>query len=276
VATPNHDHMYGFQPTEWRHEGSTRHDIFAYDPARDRGDLASLAVPEIMHQVQTRLDKERALVGDTALPMGFTFTTCIHYAAEDLDWLEFLMACVADETRIDDLLDRFQAASTKILRAHAQTDLEVMFTHDDIAMNIGVVQSPRWLRRHLFPRYRAILQPMRDRGVPVLFATDGNFLEVASDLVDAGAGGFFLDTPCIGLAALVAAVGPDLVFFTGPAPSTMQLGSPQQIRAEISAMADIARDLPRFFFHMPGGFTHNTPVANVVAFYEACREYGRR
>ena len=41
-------------------------------------------------------------------------------------------------------------------------------------------------------------------------------------------------------------------------------------------VAEIGRGLLRFFFHMPGGFTHTMPLENVIAFYEACREYGRR
>jgi hypothetical protein len=268
--------LYGLETTVWRHAGSTRTDLFAYDPARDRPWDAAMDETAFQERCEHILGRLRRLVGDTALPHGFCFTTCIHYAAEDLDWESFLVACQAEEEKVRRLLDRFQAAGEKIMRAWARTDVEVMLAHDDIATAHGLTFSPAWLRRNLFPRYRRILAPLKSKGIPVLFMTDGDFLPVAADLVEAGADGFFLDQPCMDLEALVARCGRDLVYFTGPSPATMTTGTPRDVHREIARLAGIGRELPRFFFHMPGGFPHNVPAANVAAFYEACRQYGRR
>jgi len=273
LSTPN---LYGLNATEWRHKGATRQDIFSYDPSKNRKDAACLNEAECVQQFQAQIDRDRSLVADTTLPIGYTFTTCIHYAAEDLDWEEFLIACSAEEEKVSVLLDRFQTASEKIIRAWARTDIEVMLTHDDIAMSTGTVQSPAWIRKHLIPRYRKIIRPLKDRGIPVLFMTDGDFSAAAKDLVEIGADGFFLDTPCVDLEELVSQCGPDLIYFTGPSPSTMTVGTPDDVRAEVARLAEIGRYLLRFFFHMPGGYPHNMPVENVMAFYEACREYGQR
>jgi uroporphyrinogen decarboxylase len=143
-------------------------------------------------------------------------------------------------------------------------------------MNIGLVMHPDWLRKHLIPRYRQIFQPIKAKGVPILFMTDGNFLEVAADLKNAGADGFFLDTPCMHLESLVERCGRDLIYYTGPSPATLEIGSPHDVQEAVRRLAEIGRELPRFFFHMPGGWTHTMPVENVQCYYESCREYGQR
>jgi hypothetical protein len=272
-ADPN---LFGLGTTAWRNAQSTRSDLFAYDPARDRPWDTALSETEFKKSRTAQFQRIQRLVGDTALAHGFFFTTCIHYAAEDLNWEDFFIACVTEEDRVATLLDRFQAASAKVMRAWADIGPEVMLAHDDIATAHGTSLSPDWLRKHILPRYRAILAPFKKKHIPVMFMTDGNFSAVAQDLVEAGADGFFLDRPCMDLAALANPCGPDLIYFTGPAPATMTVGTPADVRREIRELAEVGRDLPRFFFHMPGGFTHTMPLANVVAFYEACREYGRR
>jgi len=100
-------------------------------------------------------------------------------------------------------------------------------------------------------------------------------MAVADDLVDAGADGFFLDRPCMDLERLVDRCGRGLIYFTGPPPALMTTGTPAGVRDEMRRLAGIARDLPRFFFHMPGGCMHNMPTENVQAFYEECCEAWR-
>lgn len=269
--------QYGIYQTAWKHGQLNTTDILAYDPVRDRPwDLPAKTPEDALADCQGLLDRDRALAGDTALPMGINWQTCIHYAAEDLDWETFFMECVGNEEEIDLLLDRFQAASTRTLQAHAHTDLEVMFTHDDIAAANALLLSPAWMRRHLIPRYRAIFQPIKDKGIPLLFASDGNILEIAPDLLAAGADGLFVDNPCVDFEALVERCGTEVIYLYGPSPALMETGSVHDVRAEMRRIAEYARHLPRFFFNMPGTWTHTMPTENVQAFYEGAREYAMR
>ena len=67
-----------------------------------------------------------------------------------------------------------------------------------------------------------------------------------------------------------------MIYFTGPSPATVMTKKPAEVKAEMKDIAQIARDCPRFFWNMPGGFPHNMPTENVEAFYEACLEFGGR
>ena len=274
-ADPN---LYGFGTTVWRNEGSTSADIWGYHPQRDRSpnDPAAMPFEKCYDRFQKALDRDRSIIGDTTLIIGSSYTTCFHFAAEDLNYEEFLMACLEDEERMAGMLDIFEETSGKMLRAWAATDTELMFCHDDIANSNSTSLSPAWLRRNLLPRYKRLFKHFKDRNIPVLFVTDGNFTAIAQDLKEAGAEGFFLDAPCATLEKLIPLCGRDMIYFTGPQPSTVMSKGPADVKAEIKALAEIARDLPRFFFHMPGGFPHNMPTENVEAFYEGCLEYGWR
>jgi hypothetical protein len=275
--------VYGLNAIKWRHTDYPYYDIHTYDPGTDRARESSfgmrapsLSEEECVRGFREGLERNRRLAGGSALCTGYTFTTCLHYAAEDLNWEEFLMACVTDQELTTRLLDRFQAASQKLTRAWAAQDIPLMLCHDDIAVTTGTLLSAEWMCANLIPRYREIFLPLKSKGIPVLFMTDGNFLPIVRDLVEAGADGFFLDTPCVTLEDLVPVCGLDLIYVTGPSPAVMTLGTPDDVRSAVQDMAETAKGLPRFFFHMPGGYAHNMPTENVIAYYKACREYGRR
>lgn len=261
----------------WRHRGTTSGDIFGYDPFR-RPDICGMSPDDAARQAAREYADDMALYGEFALPIGRTFTTLIHYAAEDLDWEEFLVACLSEEARLDARLDRFLACSLKNIRAWLTTGIEVMLTHDDIATSRGLLLSPAWLRKHVFPRYRDLFALVRASGRTHLFMSDGNYLEAAGDIAALGADGFFLDAPFMNLERVVEVAGRDRVYFTGPPADLMVRGRPADVRAAVKDLCDIARDsLPRFFFQGLSSFmVEGVPTENVAAYYDACLDYGQR
>lgn len=278
TASEGDPDLYNILPlAEWRNEETTSRDLFSYDPQTYRGfDVHSKSEEEIAAEVKARLDHEQDVLGDVCLKQGFTFTTCIHYAAEDLNWEDFFIATVTDPEEIEALLDRFEAASAKVFRAHVRAGVPAMMSHDDIAMATGPTLSPDWLRKNIFPRYKRIWKPMVDAGIPIMFMSDGDVTELAEDVLEAGATGIMLDSPCVDLVELVSRCGRDVAYYTGPSPALMNHGSAQQVRDEMKRIAEIARDLPRFFWHQPGSWLADMPTENVQTWYECAREFGRR
>jgi len=268
----NADNMYGLFTTEWRSCGKYRTDIFDYDPQIDRHNWEDKPLDTIVDTCRRFLDRIEVLTGKSSPRLGYTFTTCFHYAAEDLDYETFLMACLEEEDRISDLLDKFEKTSEKYMAAWAESDIDIMLCHDDIANAHGLSIGGDWIRRNLIPRYQRLFKPFKQRNIPLLFMTDGNFLQIAPDLVEAGADGFFLDNPAITLEEILEVCPKDLIYFTGPSPAVMNCGTPDDVRREVYDIADKAKDCPRFFFHMPGGFTYNTPAENVEAYFSAVLE----
>ncbi|MDK3159945.1 uroporphyrinogen decarboxylase family protein [Kamptonema cortianum] len=261
----------------WRNESTTLKDIFSYDPFK-RSDIAGMSEADSFKQALKEYEDDVKMYGDFAMPVGRTFTTLIHYAAEDLDWVEFLSASVEEEDKVGFLLDRFEACSRKNIGAWLKTGIEIMVTHDDIAMNRGTITSPKWLRKNIFPRYERLFKMIKDTGRIHIFMTDGDYKAVAEDLAALGPDGYFIDPPCVDPVWLSNVVGKDKIIFTGPAAALFMTGTPGQMRDEVKRMADAAKaEIPRFFFHALGQImVPGVPTENVVAYYDAVLEFGQR
>jgi len=264
----NDPNLYGNDPTEWRHGESTANDIFNHDPLAKRPWL-NATVDELARRFAEGDARSRRLAGGVALTHGFTFTTCLHYAAEDLNYEEFLCACALEPGRVPPLFDCYETHSANILNAWLRCNPELMVCHDDIASAKGLTLGRDFYREHLFPRYQRLFAPFIQNEIPLLYMTDGNFMDVAADLSAMGASGFFVDRPAMDLERLARLCGADKIYFTGPSPALMTRGSPGDVARDMKALASFARNVRGFMFHMPGGWPHNIPVENVKAYYSA-------
>ncbi|MEG2381517.1 MAG: uroporphyrinogen decarboxylase family protein [Oscillospiraceae bacterium] len=274
-ATTNDPNQYGVGATQWRHEGSNTADILSYDPIiyRNLENCDEKYWENDLNNNFLKLEKE---LGERYVRQSGTFTTCMHYAAEDLDFEEFLCDCVLEEDAISKMLERCEKLSTIMMSGYAKTNVELMICHDDIANSSSMTVSAEWLRRNVIPRYKRIYKPLLDAKIPVIFMSDGNYMDIIEDIKNLNVSGFFLDTPCMDLKTVVEVCGKDMIYLTGPTPATLNMGTVNDVKDAVKELAELARDLPRFFFHMPGGFTHNTPTENVVAYFDACLEFGKR
>ena len=67
--------------------------------------------------------------------------------------------------------------------------IEVVMAGDDICYNSGPFFSPAWFDEHYLPRLARIMDAYHDKGITVMFHTDGNAMPLLSGLVDAGIDG---------------------------------------------------------------------------------------
>jgi len=65
----------------------------------------------------------------------------------------------------------------------------VRFMADDIAFSSGPLLSPVWLREHYFPRLARICDALHEKGIKLLFHSDGDLNPILDDLVEAGIDG---------------------------------------------------------------------------------------
>ena len=268
--------LFGLGGIDWRNEESGIDDIFNHDPSSYRN-WQDVTVDDWIGRHTAHLASLRQVAGEHAITTGSFFTTCFHYAAEDLNYEEFLINCMLEEEQLVPFFDRCEAQSSKVLQAWAKTPgLEMMVCHDDIANSRSLAINAPWLRRNIIPRYQRLFAPFQGLDAPLIFMSDGNYLDVAREIKDAGAKGFFIDPPCMTLADMVTECGKDMIYITGPTPDVVTNGTVNDVEDEIRMLCEQGKDLPRLLFIMPGDFAHNMPAANVDAFFKACRKHGKR
>jgi hypothetical protein len=106
-----------------------------------------------------------------------------------------LLLAASEPARLEPVLDSFFRRTMFFMKAWAKTSVEVVIQHDDFVWTSGAFMSPDVYRKIIIPRYAELWKPIHEAGKKVLFCSDGNFMEFAVDVAEAGADGFIFE-PC--------------------------------------------------------------------------------
>ncbi len=152
------------------------------------------------------------------------------------------------------------------------------FIGDDIAYKNGLLFSPSFLRETFLPMLRRCLEPLHEAGIKVIYHSDGNLWQILDEMVEAGIDGLNPLEPLAGmkLGELKRRYGKRLILVGGIDCSVLlPLGTPEQIRQAVKEAVRIAATGGGFFVGSSSEITPAMPLENVLAFYEACRNFGR-
>jgi len=249
---------------------ATPEEVLAFDPVAEYG------IPDVDEQAARYQAQWTATQRQTdGVLTGGIYRTLFSFAIAAFGWDMFLTAAALDEERFDRVLDGFFRIIMAYTQAWAKTDLEVFLTHDDIVWTQGAVFHPDWYRRHVFPRYRAYWEVVRDAGKPVLFCSDGDYTEFIDDLAAAGAQGFIFE-PLTDLDYVVSRYGKTHVIIGNADTRILTFGSKEQVWDEVRRCIDAGRDCPGYFFAIGNHIPHNVPVENAVECFRAYWALRRR
>lgn len=152
------------------------------------------------------------------------------------------------------------------------------FIGDDIAYKNGLLFSPAFLRRTFIPMLRRCIEPLHEVGIKVIFHSDGNLWQIMDDLLDVGIDGLNPLEPIAGmeLEPLKKRYGDRLVLVGGiDCSQLLPLGTPDDIRQAVQHAMQVAAPGGGLFIGSSSEVNPATPLENVLAFYQACHEYGR-
>ena len=165
-------------------------EAWAFDPVAEYG------LPAFADQVKAydEVDREARDLYPGQLRTGGYYKTIVSGAIQAFGWDMFLEAA-ADRRGIEEVFDRFYRRTLFHMEAWAASTAEVIIQHDDFVWTAGAFMHPSLYREVIIPRYAALWKPLHDAGKKVLFCSDGNFMEFAEDIVNAGADGLIFE-PC--------------------------------------------------------------------------------
>jgi hypothetical protein len=249
----------------------TDEDVLSFDPVSE---CQLQPVEKMVPIFQKNFDDKRKLLPNTVVPGGryhTLFSACIR----TFGWDMFLMSVPGNEERFDRVLEGFAEISTAEAEAWARTGIEVYITHDDIVWSNGAVFRPEWYRKYIFPKYKKIWAPLKERGIKIIYCADGDWNEFIDDVADAGADGFIFE-PSTSLEYITEKYGQTKVIMGNADCRILQFGTREDIEREIKRCIDLGRNCPGYFMltsnHIPNGI----PLENVDFYFETFERMRKR
>ena len=215
-----------------------------------------------------RIYNEKAAV---AFVTPWHYGTLISRAVIEFGWEPFLLASALDPERMGQILDRFGQASLAVIQGWMQiSELELLVVHDDIAGTRGVIMSPRWYRRYVFPWYERFFAAIHAAGRKVLYISDGNYAQVLDDILATGADGLYIESSSMNPRAFMQRAGRDKLYMLKSDNRNIDFGTPDEIRREVQEIAALHAEYSGMMMYRGGG---NPLPGNAEAFEAAFQEF---
>jgi uroporphyrinogen decarboxylase len=195
----------------------------------------------------------------------------------------FYIDLAANQDLVGYMLDRmveFKCAFWERALRELSGLVDVVIEADDLAGQQSLLLSPKTYRRLIQPRHRQLFQFIKAQApVKVFFHSCGAVKPLIPDLLAAGIdilnpvqkSAMGMDLP-----ALKQEFGLDLVFWGGGVDTQQVLGTgtPEEIRQDVKANIEALAPDGGFVFAAVHDIQPNVPPENVMAMWEAWREFG--
>lgn len=234
----------------------------------------SMSDDELVAFLQKDLDFWREACGPHSLYyMGF-YNTLFMWPLLTYGWENLLElgACYPDECKR--ILRDFAVLSRKVFTAWSRTDLEVVYSHDDICYQRGSVFSPAWLREFIYPYYEEFWGVLKAAGKNVFFVSDGNIDNVYDDVIACGADGCLSENFTNWWE--YKRKYPDKVLIGGGDNQIVRTSDKDLIRKMVREMTDLGKDMPGYFYCVANHLPYDMPAEGVRIYLDACDEMGAR
>lgn len=255
-----------------------------HPPLRSLQDLASYRLPEPDTQwIRTHWVAEQRRL--KALFEPFTLWVpgvgCGFHATYGLMGVE-LFSIAIYEAR--DELERVLWENTRSSVAYCEAAAAnpelgpLFFIGDDIAYKGALLYSPAFLRETFIPQLAACIEPVARAGYKVIFHSDGYLMEVLDDMIEAGIAGLNPIEPLAGMdiGLLKRRYGKRLILVGNvDCSQTLPRGTVDDVIRATRECLRAAGPGGGLFIGSSSEIVPSTPLDNILAFYDACRRYGR-
>ena len=165
----------------------------------------------------------------------------------------------------------------RILQA-ARGKVDIVLTGDDFGGQHGLLLSAGMWRGFLRPGFADYIGLIHHHQARAMHHTCGSVVEIIPDMIACGLDilqSIQPEAKGMSLAHLKECFGRDLCFQGGVSiQRTMPYGSPEDVRREVRAIADLVKPDGGYIFCTSHNIQADTPVANIIALMEAYHEYG--
>ncbi len=214
------------------------------------------------------------LFPDTVNTTGI-YTTLMSGMIDILGWDMLLTAAGTDPKRFGELVNRYASWMQQYYDAVADSEADVIYSHDDMVWTEGPFIHPDWYREFIFPNLKKLWEPLREAGKKIMFVCDGNYTQFADDIAACGNHGFWFEI-FTDLNTMAEKFGRSHFLIGNADCRILTFGTKQAIRAEVERCLSVGRDCPGYFMCVSGHIPPNVPVDNALYYNDVYMEMRRR
>jgi len=158
----------------------------------------------------------------------------------------------------------------------ARGAIDIFFMGDDMGTQTSLWVSPKLYRKFFKESFRSFIDLAHSHGIKTMYHSCGNVTALIPDFIDCGLDILqSLQPAAMDLEALKREYGGHLAFQGGiDIQSTMPVGTPDQIRAEVKQRAETLGRGGGYIFCTAHNLLPDVPTENMVALFEAYLEHG--
>jgi uroporphyrinogen decarboxylase len=196
---------------------------------------------------------------------------------------EWMIDLIDREDLIAELLDRllkFYMDSTETALKAVNSDVDIVAFADDFADQKGMMFSPIYYRKLIKPRYKKLFDMVKEKSnAKILFHSCGNVSSIIDDLIEIGVDALNpvqvtaegMD-PCY----LKNRFGEKITFWGGiDSQDLLPKGSAQEVKKEVKRLIDTLGKDGGYVIDAVHNIQNDVPPENILAMFEAAKEYGR-
>jgi hypothetical protein len=192
-----------------------------------------------------------------------------------LGWDMLLTAAGVDAKRFGQFINRYASWIQQYYDALAESEAEVIYSHDDLVWTQGPFIHPDWYRTYIFPNLRRMWAPLVEAGKKIIFCCDGNYTMFARDIAECGTHGFWFEI-FTDLEYMTETFGQSHVLIGNADCRILTFGTRSEIRAEVERCIAAGKKCPGYFMCVSGHIPANVPVENALYYNEVYNELRRR
>ena len=187
-------------------------------------------------------------------------------------WEMFLATCLEEE--FAPIMEEFAELNRREFRAFSRLPVNFCSSHDDIAITRGQVCSMEWMNRYIFPRYEEFWGMLREKGVTILFTSDGKPDVFVDDLYRCGMRGLITEPFCD--FKEVARKYPDIYLGGEGDNRVLTYGTKDDIRKMVQSMAETGKRCGGYVMCIGNHIPWNVPGESIKYYLDYSDKYAWR
>jgi uroporphyrinogen decarboxylase len=188
----------------------------------------------------------------------------------------FMYLLYDDRDLVEEILERYTEFYVQVAERLVQYDLTFFYVGDDIGFKSGTLIHPNLIREMWVPRISRIMEPARKKGIPILFHSDGNIINVIPDIINMGVRAINpLEPYGMDIKVVKKKFGKNLTLVGNLDVGTnLSSGTPQQVRKEAEELIDAVGRDGGLVLASSHSITSNVKPENFLAMVDTAQTYG--